>query len=79
MPPPPPDPSSPCWLRLLAWRDGTDPVYERQESGSDVHQHKQALKDLEAKLVVSARQQTSVLPNGVSREKRKENAASFFC
>ena len=24
-----------------------------QESGSDVHQHKQALKDLEAKLVVS--------------------------
>lgn len=27
-------------------------VCDAQESGSDVHQHKQALKDLEAKLVV---------------------------
>lgn len=33
-----------------------------QESGSDVHQHKQALKDLEAKLVVSVRDAHSVHP-----------------
>lgn len=32
-----------------------DLVLYDQESGSDVHQHKQALKDLEAKLVVRGR------------------------
>lgn len=31
-----------------------DNARDVQESGSDVHQHKQALKDLEAKLVVRA-------------------------
>lgn len=38
-----------------------------QESGSDVHQHKQALKDLEAKLQVSYPYEARLLPPRASR------------